>query len=84
MTHLIADALRQRRLITLLVAVVLLLLHAWLHVALPANVIAWGSGIVMSFLLGESFVEGKVHQATGTTAREPAGGTGAGTPPAGS
>jgi ABC-type uncharacterized transport system permease subunit len=80
MTHLIADALRQRRLITVLVAVVLLLLHAWLHVALPANVIAWGSGIVMSFLLGESFVEGKVHQASATT-HEPAGGTGAGTPP---
>jgi|GEM_PF-3510696 len=62
--QIVADALRNRRVITVILAAIILLLNGWLHLGLPSSVIAWGSGVVMAFILGDSVVEAQVHRAT--------------------
>jgi len=60
---LIAEALRHRRVITVILAAIILLLNGWLHLGLPSSVITWGSGVVIAFLVGDAAVEAQVHRA---------------------
>jgi hypothetical protein len=59
----LALVLRNRRVITLIIAAVVLLANQYLGLNLPADLVQWGSGVVMAFLLGDAYVEAKVHQA---------------------
>jgi len=75
----LALVLRNRRVITLIIAAVVLLANQYLGLGLPADLVQWGSGVVMAFLLGDAYVEAKAHQAAATVqaatsqAKAPAG-----------
>jgi len=54
-----ADRLKSRKFLMALATALLMILNEGLELGIPADVYGWIVGVVVAFILGESYVDGK-------------------------
>ena len=54
-----ADRLKSRKFLMALATALLMILNEGLELGIPADVYGWIVGVVIAFILGESYVDGK-------------------------